>query len=87
MAHCELNPIEMAWSQVKSYVKRNNKKFVAIILQIAIPIHTFPFRFTLTEVRALVYKGFQQVTADKWQSLVKHVQEKVSMYVAIWFHK
>ena len=25
--YCELNPIELAWSQVKGYVKENNKKF------------------------------------------------------------
>lgn len=25
--HCELNPIELAWSQVKGYVKTNNKTF------------------------------------------------------------
>ncbi len=25
--HCELNPIEMVWSQVKGHVARNNKKF------------------------------------------------------------
>ena len=27
VAHCELNPIEMPWSQVKGYVKDNNKKY------------------------------------------------------------
>ena len=27
VAHCELNPIEMAWSQVKGNVKENNKKY------------------------------------------------------------
>ena len=27
VAHWELNPIEMAWSQVKGYVKANNKKY------------------------------------------------------------
>jgi len=25
--HCELNPIEMVWSQIKRYVARNNKTF------------------------------------------------------------
>ena len=25
VAHCELNPIEMAWSQVKGHVKWNSK--------------------------------------------------------------
>ena len=27
VAHCELNPIEMAWTQVKGYVKDHNCKF------------------------------------------------------------
>ncbi|XP_065911844.1 uncharacterized protein [Dysidea avara] len=48
VAHCELNPIEMAWSQVKGHVKRNNK------------------RFTLTEVKELVYQGFEAVTSERW---------------------
>ena len=28
VGHCELNPIEMAWSQVKGYVKEHNKKYL-----------------------------------------------------------
>jgi ornithine carbamoyltransferase len=27
VAHCTLNPIEMAWAQVKGYIKANNQKF------------------------------------------------------------
>ena len=27
VAHCELNPIELAWAHVKEYVKKNNKLF------------------------------------------------------------
>lgn len=27
VAHCELNPIEMAWAQVKGYVRDHNQKF------------------------------------------------------------
>ena len=30
VAHCELNPIEMVWSQVKGHVKDNNKKYKVI---------------------------------------------------------
>ena len=25
--HCELNPIELCWSQVKRYIKEHNKEF------------------------------------------------------------
>ena len=34
-------------------------------------------RFTLTEVKELVYQGFETVTPERWQALIKHVQEKV----------
>ena len=34
-------------------------------------------RFTLTEVKELVYWGFAAVTPARWQSLLKYVQEKV----------
>ena len=27
VAHCELNPIEMAWSQVKHFIRTHNTKF------------------------------------------------------------
>ena len=27
MAHCTLNPIEMAWAQVKGHIKANAKHF------------------------------------------------------------
>ena len=30
VAHCELNPIDMVWSQVKGHVKENNRKYAAI---------------------------------------------------------
>ena len=31
--HCELNPIEMAWSQVKQFAKKNNTTFTIPGLQ------------------------------------------------------
>ena len=34
--HCELNPIEMAWSQVKHYAKSNNRDFTLAALQILV---------------------------------------------------
>ena len=75
VAHCELNPIEMAWSQVKGHVKQNNKRYINIVIDIVIVWHLF--RFTLTEVKELVYQGFEAVTSERWQSLIKHVQEEV----------
>ena len=75
VAHCELNPIEMAWSQVKGHVKRNNKRYINIVMNIVIIWHLF--RFTLTEVKELVYQGFEAVTSERSQSLIKHIQEEV----------
>ena len=34
-------------------------------------------RFTLTEVKELVYQGFEKVTLERWQSLIRHVEETV----------
>ena len=34
-------------------------------------------RFTLAEVKELVYQEFEAVTPEQWQSLIKHVQDKV----------
>ena len=34
-------------------------------------------RFTLTEVKELVYQGFETVTPERWQALIKHVHKKV----------
>ena len=56
---CELNPIEMAWLQVKHYGKTHNGKF------------------TLDALERLVNEGFAQVTPERWNSLIKHTQEKV----------
>ena len=55
--HCELNPIELAWSQVKRFIKENNQLF------------------TLTAVKELTYRGFDQVGPANWKKLVEHVQQ------------
>ena len=54
--HCELNPIELALSQVKRFIKENNQLF------------------TLTAVKELTYRGFDQVGPANWKKLVEHVQ-------------
>ena len=56
--HCELNPIELAWSQVKRFIKENN------------------MLFTLTAVKELTYKGFEQVVLAQWKKLINHVQRE-----------
>ena len=66
VAHRELNPFEMAWSQVKGHVKQNNEKYINIVMDIVIVWCLF--RFTLTEVKELVYQGFKAVTSERWQS-------------------
>lgn len=53
--HCELNPIELIWAQVKGYVARNNNTF------------------KLQEVRQLLMDSLANVTAENWQSAIKHV--------------
>lgn len=37
VAHPELNPIEMAWSLVKGYVAKNNKKFTLKEIEKLVP--------------------------------------------------
>ena len=73
VAHCELNPIEMAWSQVKGYVKEHNKKYLTEEIFL---LKCFE-RLTLTEVQRLVHE-------DWWQSLIKRVEEKVENHY--WEH-
>ena len=31
--HCELNPIELCWSQVKGYIKEHNKEFALTVVK------------------------------------------------------
>ena len=56
--NCELNPIDLARSQVKRYIKENNKLF------------------TLTSVKELTFKGFEQLGAENWKKLIEHVRKK-----------
>ena len=55
--HCELNPTELAWSQVKRYNKENKL-------------------FTLTAIKELTFKGFEQLGAEDWKKLIEHVRKK-----------
>ena len=59
VAHCELNPIEMAWSQMKHFIQSHNENF------------------TLTEMERLTYLAFDEVTPERWKSLIAHIREKV----------
>ena len=56
VAHCELNPIKMAWSQVKGHIKDKNRKYQQYKVLL--------YKSTLTEVKELVYEGFEKVTRN-----------------------
>lgn len=56
--HCELNPIELIWAQVKGYVASKNKSF------------------KLSEIKSLLPEALESITAEKWQSCIKHVEEE-----------
>jgi len=61
--HCELNPMELAWSSVKHYVRMNNTTF------------------NLHDVKQLLKRGVDQVTAEMWKNYVIYVikeEEKLS---------
>ena len=73
VAHCELNHIEMVWSQVKGYVRENNKKY-----RVNNNANARLNSGACKEVKELVYKGFEEIMPDRWQSLIRHVQEKVN---------
>ena len=63
--HCELNPIEMAWSQVKHHIKTYNTRFTLS---------------AVTAVKELTYEGFEHVGEEVWKRYIKHshgVEEKV----------
>ena len=53
--HCELNPIELALSQVKRFIKE---------------------LFTLTAVKELTYRAFDQVGPANWKKLGEHAYVK-----------
>ena len=65
VGHCELNPIEMAWSIMKRYVCRSNtgdKKSMA-------------------ELRRLMAIGKDQVTPQMWERFFEHVRKIERGYV------
>ena len=62
----------LRWPGVKW---RDSKRYINFVMDIVIAWYLF--RFTLTEVKELVYRGFEVVTPERWQSLIKLVQEKI----------
>lgn len=57
--HCELNPIELVWAQVKGHVAANNKSF------------------KMAQLKELLTTALGEVSSEKWQRCVKHVEENI----------
>ena len=41
VGHCELNPTEMPWGQVKGHIKRNNKRYGT---ESILPVYNIDFK-------------------------------------------
>ena len=65
VGHCELNPIELAWAQVKGYAARKNTGISG---------------FTMENILQLAREGMLEVTPDRWAGCVEHVREKVEKH-------
>jgi hypothetical protein len=58
--HCELNPIELIWVQVKGFVAKNNTTF----------------RLKDVKELTYMYAAFGKITKDVWTKAEEHVAEK-----------
>ena len=52
--YCELNPIDLCWSQVKGYIKEDNKEFA----------------LTAVKCLTYMYEGFNKVGAAEWKKIL-----------------
>ncbi len=65
VAHCELNPIEMAWAQMKNYIKKNNIKFT--LSEIERLTHTAFTVVTPNRWKSLITHVQQKVENHYWE--------------------
>ena len=65
VGHCELNPIELVWAQVKRHAAQHNTGIAG---------------FTMENIKRLCREGLANVTVEKWANCVKHVREKVEKH-------
>ena len=64
VGHCELNPIELAWANVKEYIRKHNKQFTC----------------TKSETEMLTPTGIRETSADLWKKYVQHCKEVEDNY-------
>ena len=65
VAHCELNPIELAWAWVKGDVAKHNKNFTLKEIQ----------------TQTLTPDGIQHTTVDMWRNFCRHVVDVENNYI------
>jgi transposase len=65
VGHCELNPIEFVWAQVKGDAARNNTGLSG---------------FNTENIKRLVKEGVDLVTPERWSLCVEQVHEKVEKH-------
>ena len=81
IAHCELNPIELIWAQVKGYAARNNKTFtMAEALKLS---HDGINTVTAENWAACVQQVVNKVEPDFWEkdSICENVVEEFTIHV------
>jgi len=51
---------------------------LSIITQLHTHLKSTPRASAYPEMKNLVYEGFEEVTPDRWKSLIRHVEDEVS---------